>query len=74
MDWLKHRWEKDQRYYEAQLTRDLFGWILMRSWGKIGTRRGRTMRVRPESYDKGLELLEAVKKRRKSHGYELITQ
>jgi len=74
VDWLKHRWEKEHRYYEAHLTHDLFGWVILRSWGRKGTRRGRTMRVRPESYEKGMEMLEAVKKRRKSRGYELVTQ
>jgi predicted DNA-binding WGR domain protein len=74
VDWLKHRWEKKHRYYEACLEQDLFGWIVLRSWGRKGTRSGRSMEVRPESYDKGLEMLEAVRKRRKSRGYELVTQ
>jgi predicted DNA-binding WGR domain protein len=71
---MNYRWEKNHRYYEAQLTQDLFGWVILRSWGRKGTRNGRSMTVRPESYDKGMEMLEAVKKRRRSRGYEMVTQ
>jgi hypothetical protein len=73
MNWLKHRWEKDHRYYEVLLTEDLFGWVLLKSWGRKGTSRGRTMRVRPESYERGRGMFEAVKKRRKYRGYNLVT-
>ena len=73
MNGLKHRWEKDHRYYEACLQQDLFGWVLLKFWGRKGTIRGRTMRVRPDSYDKGMEMFEAVKKRRKYRGYNLVT-
>jgi len=32
------RWEKGHRYYEAQVTEDLYGWVFVRTWGKKGAR------------------------------------
>jgi predicted DNA-binding WGR domain protein len=67
-----YRWEKDYRYYEAHLEHDLYGWIIIRTWGRKQTRIGRGMKVRVDSYQEGLEKLEQLKKRRRSRGYELI--
>ena len=72
MNYLNYRWEKDYRYYEAHLEHDLYGWIIIRTWGRKQTRIGRDMKVRVNSYQEGLEKLEQVKKRRRSRGYNFI--
>jgi predicted DNA-binding WGR domain protein len=74
MDGLSHRWEKGHRYYEAQVTEDLYGWVFVRTWGKKGTRLGRSMRVRIESSADGMKAIEQVKKRREYRGYETVKE
>ncbi len=69
---MNYRWEKNYRYYEAHLEHDLYGWIIIRTWGRKQTRIGRGMKVRVDSYQEGLEKLEQVKKHRRSRGYELV--
>ncbi len=55
---LNHRWEKDHRYYEAQIMEDLYGWVFVRTWGKKGTRLGRSM---VEFCEDGMKAIEQVK-------------
>jgi len=66
------RWEKDHRYYIAEVIKDLFGWVFVRTWGRKGTRLGRSMRLRVESCEDGVRAMEQVKKRREYRGYELV--
>jgi hypothetical protein len=35
--WISKRWERDNRYYEAHLKRDLSDWIAARNLGGIGS-------------------------------------
>lgn len=72
MNTITCRWEKGHRYYEAQVMEDLYGWVFVRTWGKRGTRLGRSMRVRVESCEDGVKAMEQVKRRRKYRGYELV--
>ena len=69
---MNYRWEKDYRYYEAHLEHDLYGWVIIRTWGRKQTRIGRNMKVRVDSYREGLKELEQIKKRRRSRGYTCI--
>ena len=69
---VSRRWEKDQRYYEAHVVEDLYGWVFVRTWGKKGTRLGRSMKIRVESCEEGLKEIEKVQRRRKYRGYELV--
>jgi rubrerythrin len=66
------RWEKDQKYYISEVTKDLFGWVFVRTWGRKATRLGRSMRTRVDSFEHGLKAMEQVKKRRLYRGYELV--
>ena len=69
--WISKRWERDNRYYEAHLKRDLFGWIVARNWGRIGTLYGRRVTSVVESYDDGLILLSSIGKTRHSRSYRI---
>ena len=71
--WVRLRWEKSTRYYEACLHPDLWGeWILTVGWGRRGTRLGQ-VRDRPcASYAEGVTRLTAVGKRRAQRGYRAI--
>lgn len=73
---IRLRWykptDKGIRYYTAQLHQDLWGdWVVTRTWGRKGTRLGRSMNVLCESYEAGMKELESVQLRRKQHGYNL---
>ena len=72
MNYLTYRWEKDYRYYEAHLEQDLYGWVIIRTWGRKQTHIGRDKKVRVASYQDGLKKMEQVKKRRNRRGYNLI--
>ena len=68
--WIRLRWEKSTRYYEAHLHPDLWGeWILTVRWGRRGTRLGRGQDRPCTSYAEGVVRLAAVGKRRAQRGY-----
>ncbi len=49
--WLRIRWEKGTRYYEAYVHQDLWGdWVLTRIWGRRETRLGRVVCLPCQSY------------------------
>ena len=61
------------RFYTAVLDRDLFDqWTVTRSWGssRNGQGGGRVSVV--ESFEAGLALLQAIRRRRERHGYQVI--
>jgi hypothetical protein len=67
------RWgnRKNGRYYEARLSRDLFGdWTLLKVWGGCGSRRGRLHSTGVASYAAGLDGLREIGERRRAHGYD----
>lgn len=68
--WATHRWQTSQRYYIAEIMQDLWGnWLLRRSWGGLGSRRGSNLTVPAESYEQALMLLADTAKRRQARGY-----
>jgi len=68
--WIRARWERHTRYYEAHLHPDLWGqWVLTRVWGRRGERLGRVVHTPCPSYAAGLERLAAVEHRRIQRGY-----
>lgn len=73
LKWIRLRWEKESRYYEAHLHQDLWGhWILTRVWGQRRSALGRVRHIPCASYEEGLIQLDQVRKRRKQRGYRAI--
>lgn len=71
--WITRRWTTDQRYYVVEIQQDLFGiWLVKRSWGGIGSRRGNSLTIPADSYEHALLLLAEVKKRRRTRGYQAM--
>ncbi|MCR6481068.1 WGR domain-containing protein [Variovorax sp. ZS18.2.2] len=66
------RWENPltHRYYEARVCRDLFGqWEILRTWGRIGSALGRTLRD-PQPGEQACDAeLEKISLRRQQRGY-----
>ncbi|GAB4363789.1 MAG: WGR domain-containing protein [Methylohalobius sp. ZOD2] len=72
-DWIKLRWEKNSRYYEAHLHQDLWGdWVVTRVWGQRGGRLGRVMHVPCRSQEEGREMLRSLDRSRRRRGYERL--
>lgn len=69
---MRQIWNKNTRYYSAQVERDLFGWVVTRAWGRRGTALGQIRTDPVESLEIGLQRLEEIGKTRKSHGYERV--
>lgn len=63
-------WRKDSRTYSAELSQDLFGWyIVRRSWGAVGTPKGKSLVTAYPSWDEAIEVVQSVAKRREQRGY-----
>ncbi len=60
-------------FYEITATIDLFGYVLVRRWGRIGSK-GRIMKERFPSQEETKEALNRVLKKRLSRKYILLEQ
>ena len=72
-DWILRRWESSSRYYCAEVIPDLFGdWVVRRSWGSLGARRG-SSKVQPmPDYAAAVRELETIDQRRRRRGYQRV--
>lgn len=70
MDWQN---PASLRYYSVCLEQDLFSdWVLVKIWGRRGTKLGRKQQILCESYQQGIALIHKISKQRKAHGYKLV--
>ena len=66
----RRRWEKDTRFYEALIERDLFGdWVLTLVWGRRGSALGRVQHRPHPSVTAAHDALQTVSRRRRRRGY-----
>ena len=70
-EWISHRWQRETRYYEAHLKKDLFGWVVVRNWGGIGLPAGQRISLPVISYQEGLIKLKEIMNIRKNRNYSL---
>ncbi len=72
-DWIRLRWEKEGRFYEAHLHQDLWGeWVVTRAWGQRHSRLGRVINIPCASYQEGVGLLVQIDRSRIKKGYRLV--
>ncbi len=67
-------WENpsSQRYYQLYLEQDLFAdWVLIKLWGRRGTKLGGKQQVVCQTYEQALQLIDQIKNIRKRRGYML---
>lgn len=70
---LRYRWQReDHRYYEARLQRDLFGWVIVRIWGRVGSRLGQVRTVPVDNYREGEAVVAEIARRRAARRYCLV--
>ncbi len=71
--WLSKRWERDTRYYEAHLKQDLFGWVVVRNWGRRNAAQGQIRTTPVDSYGEGLKKLNEIHRKRAQREYQPCT-
>ncbi len=68
--WIRRDWRKGTRHYSCEVKQDLFGrWLVLRRWGRVSAMQGQRLEVLCDRYEEGLEIFEAVAKRRAQRGY-----
>ncbi|EMQ2878805.1 WGR domain-containing protein [Vibrio navarrensis] len=65
------RFIKGTRYYELRLKRDLFGWVVLKCYGRINTRLGQIRTVPFETEQAALAYIEQACAQRLKRGYSL---
>ncbi|NJM98551.1 MAG: WGR domain-containing protein [Phormidesmis sp. RL_2_1] len=71
--WKRQDWRKDTRNYSCEIKQNLFGqWVVLRRWGRVSAMQGQSGEVVCERYEQGLEIFEAVEKRRAKRGYRAL--
>lgn len=67
--WQFARFERETRYYELRLQQDLFGWVVVKAWGRKSTQLGQ-MRTTPcSSFSEAASVWDAGIRRRRRKGY-----
>ena len=68
--WKRQDWRKNSKHYSCEVRQNLFGqWVVLRRWGRMSAMHGQNIEVVCDHYEQGLEIFEAVKKRRAKRGY-----
>lgn len=72
--WVTESWQTEQRYYQADIIQDLFGtWLVKRSWGGLGSRRGNSKTHAVTTYEDALQLIKEVSQKRQKRGYICVS-
>ena len=67
--WRFTRFERETRYYELRLQQDLFGWVVVKIWGRTSSRLGQ-MRTTPcSSFAEASRAWDAGVRARQRRGY-----
>ena len=70
--WKRQDWRKQTRHYSCEVRQDLFGqWVVLRRWGRVSAFQGQSLETMCDRYEQGLEIFEAVEKRRAKRGYQV---
>ena len=68
--WKRQDWRKNSKHYSCEVRQNLFGqWVVLRRWGRMSAMQGQSIEVVCDRYEEGLEIFEAVEKRRAKRGY-----
>ena len=68
--WKRQDWRKHTRHYSCEVRQNLFGqWVVLRRWGRVSASQGQSLEVVCDHYGEGIEIFEAVTKRRAQRGY-----
>lgn len=69
--WKRQDWRKGSRHYSCEVKQDLFGqWVVLRRWGRVSAANGQSREEICDLYEQGVEIFDAVAKRRRKRGYD----
>jgi predicted DNA-binding WGR domain protein len=72
--WRFARFERETRYYELRLQRDLFGWIVLKAWGRKSTRLGQARTTPCSDFQEAVRVWDAGIRQRQRRGYAPLWQ
>jgi predicted DNA-binding WGR domain protein len=67
--WRFVRFERETRYYELRLQQDLFGWVVVKTWGRKSSRLGQIRTTPCSSFLEASRLWDAGVRARERRGY-----
>ena len=68
--WKRQDWHKGSRHYSCEVRQNLFGqWVVLRRWGRVSAMQGQCIEEVCDLYEQGLEIFDAVEKRRAKRAY-----
>jgi len=72
--WQFARFEHETRYYELRLQQDLFGWVVVKTWGRKSSRLGQVRTTPCSSFLEATRLWDAGVRARERRGYVPTTE
>jgi len=70
--WKRQDWRKNNRHYSCEVRQNLFGqWVVLRRWGRVSAKQRQSREQVCDGYEEGLQIFEAVGKRRVTRGYRI---
>ena len=72
--WRFSRFERETRYYELRLQQDLFGWVVVKVWGRKSSRLGQIRTTPCGSFLEASRLWDAGVRARERRGYVPTTE
>ena len=70
--WKRRDWHKGSRHYSCEVRQYLFGqWVVLRRWGRVSATQGQSLELLCNHYEEGLQVFEAVERRRAKRGYSI---
>ena len=67
----KISYEKHTRYYSLTLEQDLFNWVVVKHYGRIGTQHGQIRNIAFDSYHEAEQYFQKEHQRRLKRGYQV---
>lgn len=68
--WISQSWRTDRRYYQVDISQDLFGaWVLKRSWGGLSNHQRNSKTHAFAEYEEALKFFGVVARKRQKRGY-----
>ena len=72
--WRFVRFERETRYYELRLQQDLFGWVVVKAWGRKSTRLGQARTTPCSDFQEVVRVWDAGIRQRQRRGYAPLWQ
>ena len=73
MEYLRIEWESDTRYYLLEVSKDMFGyWVIKRLWSSKYAKSGQSRITSSTVIEEIEKMVNDISKRRRQRGYQII--